>query len=191
MLVGCLVLGLFIMLALGAIVPSYQVVREAEESLSAQREVVMAFDRMVAEMDNLDRASVTVAPGALSFLSDQDYHGANPLLADSKLADLGLSNRDRSWKKIVIYRHRDNQLWRREHPYDKGAAIWQMQPEHLPAVADVPNVQEKIYAKNVELFEPEVAGRGRVAIRIRSVFRQAAKPAACELNLQVQMRGGQ
>ena len=57
-------------------------------------------------------------------------------------------------------------------------------------MADAPVRQEKIFAKNVELFEASVAGRGRVLLKIRSVFRQSAKPAACELNLQIQMRGG-
>lgn len=191
LLVGSFVLSLFIMLALGAIVPSYKVVREAEESVSAQREVVMAFDRLVAEMANLDRASVTAVSGALSFLSDKEYRGGNPLMPDSVLDDLGLANPNHTWQKMIVFRHRANQLWRREYPYDKGNALWQVRPGDLPAVADVPNRQEKIYAKNVETFEAAVAGRGRVRVKIRSVYRTGPRPAACELDLQIEMRGGQ
>lgn len=190
MLVGSFVLSMFIMLALGAIVPSYKVVREAEDSLSAQREVIMAFDRLVAEMSNLDRASVTAVPGALSFLSDKDYRGSNALIADTNLDFMGLASPDHTWRKWVILRQRNNELWRREQPYDKGSDLWQILPGQLPIVADAPVRQEKIFAKNVELFEASVAGRGRVLLKIRSVFRQSAKPAACELNLQIQMRGG-
>lgn len=189
-LVGSVVLSMFIMLALGAIVPSYKVVREAEESVSAQREVVMAFDRLVAEMANLDRASVTVIPGALAFLSDEEYRGTNPAIPDSQLVDINLVNPVLAWRKTVVFRHRDNQLWRREYPYDKANAVWVVAPDKLATLADIPNRQEKIYAKNVELFEANLAGKGRVLVKLRSVFRQTNRPAACELQLQIEMRGG-
>lgn len=178
------------MLSLGTIVPAYKVTREAEESLSSQREVVLAFDRLVAEMGLLDRASVSSAEDTLAFLSDQEYRGANSELADSLLDDLNVATPDRIWRKFVVLRRRGGDLWRREYPYTKGNALFQIIGDELPMVGDSTVLQEKIYTKNVERFEVTPAGASRVRLTIRSVFREGARPTACELNLQVQMRGG-
>jgi hypothetical protein len=188
--VATFVLSLFIMLALGTIVPAYKVTREAEESLSSQREVVLAFDRLVAEMTLLDRASVSACTDTLAFLSDAEYRGSNPALADDSLDHLGVSTPERSWRKFVVLRHRGGQLWRREYPNSLGTELVQILADKLPGAGDAVGMQEKIYAKNVEVFEATPAGASRVLLKIRSVFREGAKPAACELNLQVQMRGG-
>jgi prepilin-type N-terminal cleavage/methylation domain-containing protein len=190
LLVASTVLAVFIMLALGSIVPSYQVTREADESLSSQREVVMAFDRLVAEMSVLDRASASAAADSLAFLSDQEFRGSNLEIADVDLDDLGVANPNRIWRKFVILHRRDNALWRREYPYTKGPALCQIVSDKIPILAQVPGRQEKIFSKNIELFEAVPAGRTRILLKIRSVFRQGSKPAACELNLQIQMRGG-
>ena len=190
MLVGASVLSIFIMLALGTIVPSVKVTREAEQSLESQREVVLAFDRLVAEMVVLDRASISSEDNALAFLSDEDFRGSNGPLPDANLVDLGVATPDRVWQKYVILRLRQGQLWRQEYPYTHGSSLFQVSADKIALLADLPGRQEKIFAKNIELFEAVPAGRSRVLLRIRSVFRKAAKPVASELELQIQMRGG-
>ncbi len=190
LLVAASVLSIFIMLALGAIVPAIKVTQEAEKSVDSQREVVLAFDRLVAEIAMADRATLTVIPEALSFLSRLEYRGSNPTLLDNQLVDLGFSTPDHTWRKFVVLRRRGNALWRREFPYDKGQALYQVSADSLPSIADAPGRQEKIYAKNVEVFEATTAGSTRVQLKVRSVFRESQRPAACELNLQIQMRGG-
>lgn len=190
MLVAMSMLSLFIMLTLGMIVPGFRITKNAEESVAAQREVILAFDRLTAEVSMLDRASLSVAPGAMSFLSDKPYTGPNPVIDDTLLEDLGVVARDRTWTKQVILRQRDGELWRREYPYLKGGELWKILPDELEAIADTVPIAEKIYAKNVELFEVESAGRSRVRMKVRSVFRDNRKPVACEMTLQLQMRGG-
>lgn len=190
MLVSSLVLSMFMMLALGTIVPAIMVTRHAEESLNSQREVVLAFDRLTTEMSLLDRASLTVAPDAFSFLSDQEYRGNNSFLPGDDMADLGLSHPEKSWTKWVVLRHRDGQLFRREFPYSGGSALMALLEDKLPLIGDRANVQEKVFARNVELLEPTAAGSSRLRLKIRSVFRDSGQPRACELNLQIQMRGG-
>lgn len=190
MIVGTSVLSMFIMLALGTIVPSIKVTREAEQSLESQREVVLAFDRLVAEMVMLDRASVSSEDSALAFLSDQAYRGNNSAVPDTNLVDLGVDTPDRSWRKNVVLRLRQGQLWRQEYPFTHGTSLFQIASDKIAPLADSPGRQEKIFAKNIELFEAVPAGRSRVLLKIRSVFRKAEKPVACELELQIQMRGG-
>lgn len=190
LLVATSVLSLFIMLALGAIVPAIKVTQEAEEAVDSQREVVLAFDRLVAEIAMADRATLTVVPEALSFLSRVKYRGTNPALPEAQLVDLGFATPDHTWEKFVVLRKRGDALWRREFPYNKGQALFQISSDRLLSVADAPNRQEKIYAKNVEVFEATTAGSTRVQLKVRSVFRHSRRPAACELNLQIQMRGG-
>lgn len=190
LLISASVLSIFVMLALGAIVPAIKVTFEAEESIESQREVVLAFDRLVAEMGMADRATLTVLPEALSFLSRLEYRGSNPPISDSDMLNLNFSTPDHIWHKMVVLRRRNNHLWRREFPYTKNQALYQVLPDKLLAIADHTDRQEKIYVKNVELFDVTTAGSNRVQLKIRSVFREAHRPAACELNLQIQMRGG-
>jgi prepilin-type N-terminal cleavage/methylation domain-containing protein len=184
------VLSLFIVLAFGAIVPSFKITRQAEQNLAAQREVILAFDRLTAEMSRLDRASVMAVPDALTFLSDQEYRGTNPAVPDADLAPVGYTSPDLVWQKLVILRRRGTNLYRRELPYTKGAEIFQVVPASLPTLADSGSYTEKIFAKNVEYFEADTAGRSRVLMQIRSVYRKGKKPVSCELDLQIQMRGG-
>ena len=188
MVVATSILALFLMLALGTIVPAFQITRRAEENIAAQREVILAFDRLIAEMGMLDRATVSTSPNTLSFLSDEIYSGLNGAIPDADLVDLGLQT-DVSWNKYVILRHRDNNLYRREFDYQHGQQIFQIDPDKLTTWADGPGIAEKIFAKNVELFETEEAGLTRVYLKIRSVFRNGKKPEACQLTLQIQMRG--
>ena len=190
LLVGATVLSIFVMLALGTIVPAIKVTLEAEESIDSQRQVVLTFDRLIAEMSTADRGSLTVGSEAFSFLSSQEYRGTNSPIPDASLVDLGFATPDRVWRKTVVLARRENQVWRREFPYTHGRQLRQVLPERLETVAQTPGRQEKISAKNIELFEVSTAGSNRVLLRVRSVSRQAEKPAACELDLQVQMRGG-
>lgn len=188
MVVATSILAIFMVLALGTIVPAFQVTRRAEENIAAQREVILAFDRLLTEMGMLDRATVSTAANTLSFLSDEVYSGPNGPIDNADLIDLGLQT-DVSWNKYVILRHRDNNLYRREFEYQHGQQIFQIDPDKLADWADGPGVAEKIFAKNVELFEAEEAGLTRVYLKIRSVFRNGKKPEACQLTLQIQMRG--
>lgn len=190
LLVGSLLLSLFTMLALGAIVPALKVLLDAEESIASQREIVLAFDRLVAEMGMADRASLTVVPQALGFASALPYRGNNPPLADDEMLDLNFSSPERVWRKNIVLRQRGNQLWRREFPFSKGQDLYQILPDKLPLIADSPGRQEKIFAKNVEFFEATTAGSTRVRLRVRCVFRDSRRPASSELDLQIQMRGG-
>lgn len=190
LIVATSVLSVFIMLALGAIVPAMKVTMDAETSLASQREVVLTFDRLVAEMSVADRASLSTGGDALSFLSPHEYQGSNPVIPDSKLNDVGFKTPDRIWRKTVVLRQKDDQLWRLEFPFDKGNALFQVLPQELASVADAAGRQKKLLAKNVELFEASTAGSNRVLLKIRSVYRNSQKPAACELLLAVQMRGG-
>lgn len=190
MIVAMAVLGTFIVMAMGTVVPGFKITQQAEESVYAQREVVLTFDRLVAEMSQLDRASVSTADEALSFLSDKPFGGGGPPIADAYLQDLAFTSPDRVWRKHVVLRRRNGHLLRREFRYDKGNEMFRINPDDLPSVADASGVGEKIFTKNVELFEAEASGKSRVYIKVRSVFRGAAKPTASELTLQVQMRGG-
>ncbi len=190
LLVSSLVLTIFMMLALGTIVPAIKVTRQSEESLDSQREVVLAFDRLTSEMSLLDRASLTVAPDTFSYLSDQEFRGTNSAIPDADMADMGLSHPEKNWTKWVLLRHRDGKVLRREYPYDKGRRLYALLETQLPLLGDAPGVQEKVFARNVELFEPTAAGSSRLRLKIRSVFRGTTQPRACELNLQIQMRGG-
>jgi prepilin-type N-terminal cleavage/methylation domain-containing protein len=190
MVVATSILAVFIMLALGTIIPGFKITKQAEESIATQREVVLAFDRLVAEMSLLDRATVSVAADTLSFLSDKPYRGPNAIIDDQYLDDLGTTTTGRTWLKNVVLRRRNGELWRREHPYTKGEGLFQIKSAYLPLVADASGVAEKIFAKNVEEFEAITAGHSRVVVRVRSVFRDAARPSACELTVQIQMRGG-
>ena len=106
LIVAMSVLSAFIMLALGAIVPAMKVTMAAETSLASQREVVLTFDRLVAEMGVADRASLSTAGSALSFLSPNEYRGSNPAIADSKLNDVGFKTPDRIWRKTVLLRQK-------------------------------------------------------------------------------------
>lgn len=182
------ILATFLMLALGTIVPAFQITKDAEESIASQREVVLAFDRLMAEMSLLDRATVNTAPETLSFLSDEVYTGNNAVIPDPDLVDINLTT-GTAWNKYILLRHRGDRLYRREFPYNKGNDIFQVSTASLPIVADGPGIDEKTFAKNIERFEVEEAGRTRVLLRIRSVFRKSKKPAACQLTMQIQMRG--
>lgn len=184
------ILGSFILLAMGTVVPGYKITQQAEESVYAQKEIILAFDRLVAEMTPLDRASVTTNANALSFLSDQPFDRAGPPIADPNLLDLAFSSPDRIWLKHVILHHRDGHLWRREYSYLKGSELFAIHPDNLVAVSGASGIPEKIFVKNIELFEAESCGRNRIRLKVRSVFRKANRPTAAEINLQISMRGG-
>ena len=190
MVVATSILAGFLVLALGAIVPAFKISKQAEESLASQREVVLAFDRLTAEMSTLNRAFVTTAPGAVSFVSDDPYIGANSALDASHWDDLLTTTPDTSWQKTIILRHRDGDVWRQEYPYTFGTAVMRLIAADLPLLADNTTVAQKIFAKNVEAFEIETAGRSRVRFQVRSVHREGQRPTACQLTVQIQMRGG-
>jgi hypothetical protein len=184
------VLSLLLMIALGVIVPALKVTHDAEQSTVSQREVVLALDRLSAEMSVMDRATVTTAPGCFSFLSSRPYGGSNAALADPSLDMFGLTSPHDTWRKHVFLRLRDGQVFRREFPYAKGAALSRVVPAQLHVLADQLGVAEKTFAKNIEAFEATEVGSSRLVLQIRSVQREAAKPTACEVTLQIQMRGG-
>ena len=184
------VLSFFIMLAFGAIIPCVKITRQAEQDVAAQREVILAFDRLTSEMHRLDRATVTLLPGVVSFLSDEEYRGNNPPVDPADLVSVQYTSPDHIWRKLVILRKRGTDLFRREFPYALGPQIFQVLPTSMPTLADDPSFNEKIFARNIEFFEAEAAGRTRVLMKIRSVYREGAKPVSCTLNLQIQMRGG-
>ena len=183
------VLGVVLALAFATIVPAIRINKDAEESIAAQRQVVLAFDRLMAEMSTLNRATVSSAPGCLSFVSTQPYRGTNAVIDSSHWDDL-LHTTDRAGRKTVFLRHRDNNLWRQEYPYQFGRDGHRILGADLTVLADRPGMQEKIFTKNVEGFEVGIAGRSRVYLQIRCVFRESKRPAACELHFQTQMRGG-
>lgn len=183
-------LGLVIILAFSTVVPGLKITKEAEESIAAQRQVILAFDRLLAEVSLLDRASASSAPGSLSYLSDKPYRGSNTAIDPLFLEDLETVSRDRTWAKHVVLRQRDGHLWRREYPYSGGGEIRRIAPAQLEVLADIQPIAEKIFAKNIESFETVSAGRSRIYLRIRSVYRENRKPVACQLTLQLQMRGG-
>ena len=189
MIVAMSVLSILLMLALGAVAPALKITRDSEERLAAQREVVLALDRLTAELTFLDRALVTVAPNAILYVSDLDYTGSNPAITPSYWTDLHSRSRYHTWRKSVILRRRDGQLWRREYPYQFGADLFRLDPAYLEPVADVSGMAEKNFCQNVELFDVELVGRSRVLLRLRSVFRDGRKPASCEIQAQIQMKG--
>ncbi len=189
-LVVALVLSLLMMTSLGVLAPALKVSRAAEQSTAAQREVVLALDRLVAEMSLMDRATVTTAPGSVSFLSSKPYTGTNTELADPSLDILGLASPYEVWQKFVVLRLRNGDLMRREYPYSKGGELARILPLQLEIVADQVGVAEKIFAKEIETFDAVEVGSSRIALQLRSVQRQANAPAACEVTLQIQMRGG-
>ena len=177
MIVAMSVLSILLMLALGAVAPALKITRDSEERLAAQREVVLALDRL------------TVAPNAILYVSDLDYTGSNPAITPSYWTDLHSRSRYHTWRKSVILRRRDGQLWRREYPYQFGADLFRLDPAYLEPVADVSGMAEKNFCQNVELFDVELVGRSRVLLRLRSVFRDGRKPASCEIQAQIQMKG--
>lgn len=189
-IVASSVLVLLVAAALACIVPAIRVSRTAEQSTSAQREVVLALDRLVTELAELDRASVTVEDQVLSFLSHQEYRGANSPLPDNLLHNLNLRSLHDTWRKTVILRHRDNALWRREYPYLKGNELTRVLPARLIPEADRSGVSELKFADTVEDFEAVEVGGARLSLRLRAVNRAGAQPQSCEMTVQVKMRGG-
>lgn len=190
MIVAMLILSSFLVMAIGTVIPGLKITQQAEQSVSAQRQVVLTFDRLVAEMSQMDRASVTTDNGVLSYLSDLPLAGNTAPLADDDLLDLSYASPERQWLKHVVLRHRGGQLWRREYDYQKGLAVYPIHPDSLLVLADTPGVAEKIFCKNVELFEALPTGMSRVQVTIRSVYRQAEHPTAAEATMQIHMRGG-
>jgi hypothetical protein len=182
-------LAFVLLLTIGAFVPGMKVTKQAEESIASQREVVLAFERLMAEMSLMDRAGVTVGPECLSFLSHEPYWGNNPLLALDEVQRYGYLSRHTAWQKFVILRLRDGRLWRREAPYDGGHALARVRPDRLLGVADVSNRQEKVFAREVEEFIARTVGPSRVQMRIRSVHRGARRPESCDMSFEIVMRG--
>ena len=171
-------------------IPGIKVSQQAQESIAAQREVVLTFDRLISEMSLMDRASVSIAPGVVSFLSDKSYGGSTPALTSTSLKPLNLVSPYTTWQKFVLLRHRNGQLVRREWPYAGGSALSQILPPQLPILADLPGVPEKVFAHGVEDFEVQSIGAAGLSIRLRSVQRGSVKAEACEINLILTMRGG-
>ncbi len=191
MIVAMLILSSFLVMAIGTIIPGFKITQQAEQSISAQRQVVLTFDRLVAEMSQMDRASVSTNTGVLSYLSDQSLAAGNTApVADDDLLDLAYASPEREWLKHVVLRHREGHLWRQEYDYEKGLAVYPIDPDSLPVLADTPGVAEKIFCKNVEAFEALPTGMSRVQVTIRCVYRQAEHPTAAEATMQIHMRGG-
>lgn len=189
MIVAMSVLSIVLVLALSSVAPALKITRNSEERLSAQREVVLALDRLTAEMNFLDRALVTVAPESILFVSDEVYNGPNLAINSSNWIDLHNTSRFHTWQKAIILRRRDGQLWRREYPYEFGSNLFRLDPTTLETIADVGGIAEKNFCQNVEEFQVELVGRSRVLLRLRSVFRNAKKPASCDIQVQIQMKG--
>lgn len=188
-LVACSVLGLLTLMGLGTVVPGLKVTQQAEEGVTAQREVIVAFDSLVTEMSVLDRRSVSHATGTLSYISDKPVNSGNAPIDDTKLDNLGVLDPFKTWTKHVVLRLRGGHLMKREYTYAKGQEIWPVIGSELQVLADTPGMSEKRFAKNIELFEAIPAGRSRIYLKVRAVSRKGSKPAACELALQIQMRG--
>lgn len=177
-------------MALITVAPGLRVSKKAEESLAAQHEVVRSFDKVVGEMGLLDRGSLTIGNGVLSYLSDRDFRGNNAAISPTYLILFPTYITDTTWQKFVILRHRGTDVWLREYPYADGNTLGQIRRANLATVADVPGMQEKKFARNVEQFTVETVGTSRVVLRIRAVTRQAKRPEACDITFQVVMRGG-
>ncbi len=189
MSVSAFLLAILLVLTMGAMSPGLKVSRQAEESIAAQREVVMAFDQLMAELALMDRSSLSTADGALAFLSHRPYRGDNGLLDVNQLEVFGFASLQSQWQKFVVLGLRDGRITRREFPYDLGSTLARVRPDRLDEVLDQP-AQEKPFARDVEAFEATPVGTSRVQIRVRSVHRGAKKPEACDVTFQVAMRGG-
>jgi hypothetical protein len=177
------------MLTIGAFIPGLKVTRQAEESIASQREVVLAFERLMAEMSLMDRVGVTAGVSCLSFLSHQSYRGTNPLLELEDIQLFGFSSAHSHWRKFVILNLREGRLWRREAPYDGDTTLARIRPDRLQGVAEVANRQQKVFTKGVEEFSASFLGQSRVRLKLRSVFRTAARPESCDMTFEIVMRG--
>lgn len=190
--VSVFLLGVLLLLAIGAFVPGLKVVQQAEQDTAAEREVVLAFERLMSEMSLLDRISVVAQNGCLSYLGRLPFNGSNPALASNQVELFNFYTPELPWTKFVVLKLRDGQLWRREFPYNAGGdqrRLARIVPSELLAVADHSPSQEKIFAKNIELFQCDVLGRSRVRVRMRSVFRQGKLPESCDMTFDIAMRG--
>lgn len=181
-------LSLLLALALATVAPALRVSKKAEESMSAQHEVVRAFDQVIGEMSLLDRGGVTVGNNVISYLSYRDFRGNNPVLNPSQL-QISSFQAHTPWQKFVVLRHRTNSIWRREYPYADGANMGRITRAALPGIADLAGMQEKKFARDIEEFTVETVGSSRVIFRVRSVTRKASRPEACDVTFQVVMRG--
>ena len=190
MIVSTSILGTFVILTLSTVVPGIKISNRAESALAAQKEVVLAFDRLIAEMGLMDRASFSFDNGALSFLSHKPYGGSNTEVPDSFLQLSSASSLNTTWEKHVVLRHRETSLFRQEYPYNKGGELSRIAPDQLLSFADTPDTQRKIFAHNIEHFETLTVGHSRIAIMLRSVDRSNARPEACQISYQLSMRGG-
>lgn len=190
MVVATGILSLFIALAFATIMPGLKITREAEQSLSAQKEVLLALEDLHRELSLTERLGVSVAPECLSFLSTERVDPVNPAIPDSELDIIpGRVSAD-TFLKHVVLRLRDRRIKRREFPYAKGQEICPILPVSLLTVADNPAFAEKTFCEDVEYFEAVPVGGTRVAVTIRSVHRDADKPQACQMTMQISMRGG-
>jgi hypothetical protein len=187
--VSVLLLSILLLLTIGAFIPGLKVTRQAEESVASQREVVLAFERLMAEMSLMDRVGVTAGPGCLAFLSHEVFRGTNPLLELDELQVLGFATATTVWTKWVVLRLRDGRLWRREFPYDGGNSLARVRPDKLVVVADQPDRQEKVFCREVEEFSAHTLGQSRVLLKLRSVHRGANKPQSCDMSFEIVMRG--
>lgn len=189
LILSSFILSLLLALALLTVAPGIRISKKAEESMSAQHEVVRAFDRLVGEMSLLDRGGVTVGDGVLSYLSNREFAGANPPLAPAQVQLFSYRTQP-EWKKFVILRHRGRDIWIREFPWPDGQQIGRIRRADLPAVADLVGLQEKKFAQDIEQFTVETAGTSRVIMRVQAVARRWEKPEACDVTFEVVMRGG-
>ena len=187
--VSVFLLGFLLMLTIGAFVPGLKVTKQAEESIAAQREVVLAFERLMAEMSLMDRLGATPGQGCLSFLSHQEYRGSNPELDIADVQLYSCSTPSTIWKKFVVLRLREGRIWRREFPYDGQTVLARVKPDRLIGVADLANRQEKVFTREVEEFDASLVGQSRVRLRIRSVFRSGRRPESCDMQFEIVMRG--
>lgn len=189
LIVATAVLSTFMMLALGVVMPGIKVSKQAEEDLASQRQVVLAFDRLFAEMSLMDRASVSHSDGNLSFLSNKPFAGGGAEVPDTSLEVLSMGS-PKVWTKHVLLHLKDRTIWRREFNYLKGNQIARIMPDKLDILGNAVDVPQRAFVNDVEAFVVDSVGRSRIAVKLRSTNRHAGKPESCEVTMQVGMRGG-
>ncbi len=189
MTVSVFLLSLVMLLTVGAFIPGLKISRQAEESIASQREIVLSYEKLFAELELMDRLSVTTMDGGLSYLSHRSYSGTNPVLDPTEMTVFGFSSLRSVWKKFVVLRLRDRRLLKREYPYAGGSVLARVNSDDLLNVADSPGREEKVFARDIEEFKAGTVGLSRLEIRLRSVNRGARTPEACDVTFQIAMRG--
>lgn len=187
MAVSMFLLSFILLLSLGVLFPGLQTVRQAEEATVTQQQITLAFDRLFAELQEVDAGTVTDFGDGLVFLSQRPYVGSNPVVPAAYFT-VSPYLAENAWTKWVYIRRNGDVVEMREFPYAGGQQLAKINASDVNSVGALGGDPPRNWIRYVDDFQVFRPRSNLLQFQVATVSRDARGVEASRMNFKVALR---